>query len=72
MVHSSIGQDERFSFSKEQFDSAMDYMELTDYAGFDGLSKRIGIEILIQIFIRRQCYFTDDKTFDLDYLFGQI
>lgn len=50
----------------------MDYMELTDYAGFDGLSKHIGIKILIEIFIRRQCYFTDDKTFDLDYLFRQI
>jgi hypothetical protein len=25
LVHSSIGKDERFSFSKEQSDSAMDY-----------------------------------------------
>ena len=25
MVHSSIGKDDRFSFCKEQFDSAMDY-----------------------------------------------
>ena len=73
MVHSSIGQDERFSFSKEQFDSAMDYMELTDYAGFDGLSKRIGIMIIIEAFIRRTLSdTTDDKTFSPDYLFGQI
>ena len=30
MVPSSIGQDERFSFSKEQFDSAWDYKKLED------------------------------------------
>ena len=63
----------RFSFCKEQFDSAMDYMELTNYAGFDGLSKSIGVRIIIEVFIRRTTSINiDDKTFSPDYLFGQI
>lgn len=58
----------------------MDYEELTNYAGLDGLSQYTGLTLLISIIPRYPSYWnlnkeyvflvSDDKTWNTSYIYG--